>query len=286
MPPIDRIGPDAGSAAPSPREGEAIYLFALAEDCPALAAAWPDFSPFPPPVLHRAGRVAAVIGLVPRDEYCGGEAAARLAQNDWLSPRILRHAELLGHALRRAPIFPLPFGTLYSSVDRLDALMLAHRETLRDFLRSVAGHQEWGLTATVALATPAAIEAQARRDWADWERLPPGMRYLRQCRDRPVLIAAGRAAAAATVAALVERLRPPASAIRRLADPGPSGSGAELVARFALLVPADAARRLGQRVAELTEALPDREIAWSLSGPWPPFSFRPTLTDPPDANLS
>ena len=233
----------------------------------------------PRPSLYRAGATAALVSLVPRDDYSGA-AAVHLADPAWLSPRILYHGGLLRQAMQLAPIYPAPFGTLYSSAARLTAFMRTHEETVLRFLHDVAGQEEWGLRATAQLGSPAALEDQARESWADWARLTPGTRYLRLCRERPALMAAGRAAAERAIAALVEQLRTPASSIRQLASQPTSSGGSELTVRFALLVPVDAAALLARRVREIADTAAAREVTLSLSGPWPAFSFRPALSGP------
>lgn len=276
----DPILPEVEAAGASPSLGrQALYLFAFSGDAPALAAGWEASALFARPSLYPVGPIAALITTVPLDEYCGPTAANHLSEVGWLSPRIVYHAAVLRRAMQYAPIYPAPFGTLYSSYDSLTRFMLAHQETIEEFFRAVAGQEEWELKATAAIGSLAALEAQARRTWPDWEGLTPGTRYLRLRQDRPVLIEAARKAAERTVFALAEQLLPPALSIRRLPRQphAPNEASAELVARFALLVPADAAAALGQSARDLAARAADREVTLSLSGPWPPFSFRPDL---------
>jgi hypothetical protein len=141
---------------------------------------------------------------------------------------------------------------------------------------------EWELKATACLDDRAALEALARDAWLDWAQLTPGTRYLRLCRDRPGLVAAGRGLAQTIAARLAEQLQPPATALRQLGlQPAAESDSGELVGRFALLAPLGAADTLAQRVQQLADEVIGGGIALTLAGPWPPFSFRPDLPRPP-----
>jgi len=284
--PVDLpLGAAAGDAAPGE---EAVYLFALLDGAAAFVegslSAGGESAPFIPPILHRAGPIAALISMVPFSDYCGADAARHLGDLPWLAPRTMYHAAVLRQAMQSSPVYPVPFATLFASRDSLSAFMRAHVQTLGGFFRTVAGMAEWELKASARLDRREALEAVARAARPNWAQLAPGTRYLRLCRDRPVLIAAGRALAQGIAARLAERLRPPAATLRHLAllpAPDSDSDSGELVGRFALLVPLAAAGALAQGVQRLaTEAAADG-IALSLSGPWPPFSFRPDLPRPP-----
>jgi hypothetical protein len=99
---------------------------------------------------------------------------------------------------------------------------------------------------------------------------------MRLCRDREALVELGRADAAAVVRDHVEKIRPLTAAVRELAlgrnaDP----NAGEPIARYALLV--DKAKADELREAVRAVGVSQEHVALALSGPWPPFSFRPDL---------
>jgi hypothetical protein len=194
----------------------------------------------------------------------------------------MHHAAVLRQAMQCSPVYPAPFATLFASRDSLSAFMLAHAPTLGAFFRAVAGMAEWELKANACLDSRAALEGLARDAWPDWAQLTPGTRYLRLCRDRAGLVAARRALVQDIAARVAERLQPPAASLRRLGlPPTPESASGELVGRFALLVPLSGASALAHSVQELASEAADDGVTLSLSGPWPPFSFRPDLPRPP-----
>ncbi|HVB17031.1 MAG TPA: hypothetical protein VNF04_10890, partial [Stellaceae bacterium] len=130
--------------------------------------------------------------------------------------------------------------------------MQAHAQTLGGFFRTVAGMAEWELKASARLDRREALEALARDAWPNWAALTPGTRYLRLCRDRPGLVAAGRVFAQGIAARFAQRLLPPATTVRQLAlQPAPQSDSGALVGRFALLVPLAGAGALAQGMQQL-----------------------------------
>lgn len=272
---------DARRPSRAPDADAAVYLFALTDGAATPGASTIADGPLPVPMIHRAEGVAAIVSRVPLGDYCGSAASQHLGDVAWIAPRAVQHAAVLRQAMQWTAVFPVPFGTLYADLDSLSAFMLAHRETLLRFFATVAGKAEWELTASADFARHDVIERIALAARPDWTALPPGTRYLLLCRDRKQLIAAGRQQAGDVVAGLAKRFRPPAAAIQRIARPRTGDAGdAEPIARFALLAPEGAAARLEHRAQSLRGEAAARGISLSLSGPWPPFSFRPDLPQP------
>jgi hypothetical protein len=216
--------------------------------------------------------------MVALDDYAGPAASQRLGDVAWVGPRAVCHAGVLRQAMQWSPVYPVPFGTLYASLDRLTDVMLAHQQTIGHFFETVAGMEEWELKASAAIDGHAALEAMAHDAWPDWAALGPGVRYMKLCSNRPALIAASRRHAEGIVSRLVWRMRPPVAAIRRLTRQHRADQAAtELVARFAMLAPAGGGTALDGRARELGAEAAACGVTLTLSGPWPPFSFRPDL---------
>ncbi|MGO9773100.1 MAG: GvpL/GvpF family gas vesicle protein [Roseiarcus sp.] len=260
---------------------EAICLFAFAESVDALEQPPPDATFEHRFMLHRVGSVAALVGIVPITDYCGADAERHLADIAWLAPRVRRHAELVEWMTQWSSVFPAPFGTLYSSLDRLTAFMHAHEATIASFLRAVADKEEWELRAAAQFDDPDILDRLACNAWPDWRNLSKGARYMRLCRDRNALLDFGRAKATALVRDLIAELQPLMTDIRQQGSSRPpDSSGSEPVARYALLVAKTDVAAMKERVREMAFRASRQHVAIALSGPWPPFSFRPDLKSP------
>lgn len=263
---------------PPPPDPKAICLFAFIDSTGAAEPPEAEEQQHSPLIVHQVGSIAALVGMVPLADYCGADGERNLTDIGWLAPRGRYHAEVVQRAMRRSPVFPAPFGTLYTSFPNLTAFMLRHEDTIVRFLRDVAGKEEWGLKATACLTAHETLDALARTAWPDWHHLTPGTRYLRLCRERPALISFGRTRARQLVVDLVGELRPLAADMRELAwTSAPGDAEAEPIGSFALLLAASEAGALARHVRELSARATELQITLALSGPWPPFSFRPNL---------
>ncbi len=262
---------------------EAVVLFAFIEAGRTIARPSPErVNTDPRPIVHRAGSIAAMVGMVPLADYCGAEAERNLSDVEWLAPRAWRHAAILREAMLESAVFPAPFGTLYASLGSLTAFMAAHEATIARFLQDAAGKEEWGLKATADLGGQDVLETHAARTWPDWPLLTPGVRYMRLCRDRPALLDLARAKARDAVADLIADLESPAIAVRQLGPTRGADDGQDdCIARYALLVPAAGAVELHEWVDAMGAMLAREGVGISLTGPWPPFSFRPDLPAAP-----
>ncbi len=270
---------DDGAHASDLASETAICLFAFAESVDAPRP--PDATLERRLLLHRVGSIAALVGLVPIVDYNGADSERRLSDLAWLAPRVRRHAELVAWMAQGSSVFPAPFATLYSSLDNLTAFMRAHEATIAAFLRAVADKEEWELRAVAHFDGPHALDRLACEAWPDWRQLSKGARYMRLCRDRSALIAIGRAEAAAFVGDFVVQLRPLSSDARPLGLPrAPDPDGGEPVARYALLVAKTGVAAIRGRIEEIAVQASSRRLAIAMSGPWPPFSFRPDLKAP------
>lgn len=227
--------------------------------------------------LCRAGELAALFGVVRVADYCGADGERNLVDLAWLAPRLRHHAALVTWAMQHGPVLPAPFATLYQSEASLGAFMRAHATTITAFLASVAGKEEWELRTSLCPDADAGLERLARIAWPDWNTLSPGTRYMRLRRDRGALLVRARAEGAAVAEAVVASLAPLAAATRRRAVSAGSGDGEEIVARHALLVACADTTALADRVRTANEAHAERGLTISVSGPLPPFSFRPDL---------
>lgn len=176
---------------------------------------------------------------------------------------ILRHADVIAHALDSGDVLPLQFGTLLPDDAAVISELLAPRqEVLLDLLAEVGGRVEVRL-----------------RGYYDEERVvaevvseQPGLRrsggsFEERLRLGEKVAAAIEAHRAADESAIVERLRPAADDV---AVSAPASAMMALNATF--LLQRDDLGRFDAAVAELGEALGSR-MQLKYAGPFPPVSF-------------
>jgi hypothetical protein len=230
--------------------------------------------------VHRAGATSAVIGWVPVTEFCGVEGERNLADPAWIMPRIRVHEAVVESAMERSPVFPARFATLYGSLDRLTDSMLRHATAITSFLRQVTDRQEWALKITVALDESTALDDLAAELWPEWSGYPPGKRYLRLRQERAALLKVAGERAALLTPGIVDGLRPLTTAIRPMTrSVAEQGAGQQYVESYALLASVAHRAALHDRLRELSAQRENQRIRCGLSGPWPPYSFRPSLEE-------
>jgi len=271
-----RAGKD--SSLPISVGEEAISLFAFVDPAEIAKQQLTDHAKEQRLALHCVGSIAAIVGAVPVADFCGVEAERNLGDVAWLTPRVRRHAELLEWAMQSSPVFPVPFGTLYTSLDSLTAFMNAHESTIAGFLRAVTDKEEWELQAAAHFDSPDILDQMACKAWPNWRNLSKGARYMRLRRDKDALLDFGRAEAVALVRELVAELDQFTTDLRRKDPPRrPEPRGSEPIARYALLVAKTDVAAMKERAQEIASRAARQHVAVALSGPWPPFSFRPDL---------
>jgi hypothetical protein len=275
------MGAITAADGPRPGPGEALYLFCFA---------WAQRLP-PPAGLGVDGRhplflwsyenLAAILGVVALKEFAGPEAEARMQELAWLKPRLCRHHGVIAQAMRHSPVLPVGFGTLFSSGEALAQLVAGRHRQIASFLQQVADHEEWAVKGL--LDKVAAKERLRSQTLAGEEErlasLAPGRRYLQVKRlqagaDRELSLrlkrVGGQLARELMRAAKDFRERP-------LLPRDITGLEQELVLNWAFLVPRGSAAEFQARLKRANHHYAKLGLIFVSSGPWPPYSFTPSL---------
>lgn len=262
-----------------PSADRVVYVYGFVDPI-ELAEALLSPSTGGPLSVHRVGTIGAVICHVAMVEFCGVESERNLADPAWIMPRICHHEAVVERVMVSSPVFPARFATLYRSLDSLTDFMRKHEKAIARFLRQVTGQQEWALSVTVELDDLATLDALALELWPEWSGYTPGRRYLRLRQERPGLLKVARERASEAISIIVDALRPLATAIRPLPGPVPQlNSCSQHVEKYAVLNSVERQSALQTRVQELAAEPRHQHVRLVLSGPWPPYSFRPLLDD-------
>jgi hypothetical protein len=218
-----------------------------------------------PVMLHRHGHLTALVSEVSPEGFGEHALKERLEDLDALEALARAHEAVLRTALESGAVVPFRLCTIYSSTERLDAMLDREQPNLTATIVRVEGMHEWGVKAF--LRVPAAAPAA--------EQAATGTEYLSRKRERREAAEAGRDATETLVAAIHARLAEVAAAavLSRPQDRRVSGRDAEMVLNGAYLVPRDG----GDGFRAIVEALAGRHepdgIELELTGPWPPHHF-------------
>lgn len=215
-----------------------------------------------------AGLTAYVSWVWRRDfEAHGDQLQAEDLQ--WLTWKTQRHQAVVEALMRQGAVFPVAFGTLFSSEQALCETMQAQQEQIVLALRRVSGCREWAVQ--VRLDHDAMVDARlaARAGLPDALSDSPGLRHLQTQRlRREVKRTTGQWVAAWSSETLAV-LRPLAKAFhdrqRLLAE--------NQIINWAFLVAQPEEEAFLARLARIQREGETYGMEVHGKGPWPPYSF-------------
>jgi hypothetical protein len=213
------------------------------------------------------GGIAAVVAEVPLERFEGPEAERNLADLTWLLPRVEAHDRVIAAAMAGATVFPLRFGTLFSSHQALAVEVARRRRTLLEFFTAMDGREEWAVKAL--LARDRAVAARRLELFPDTgdDSGPAGRGYLLRQRQT---IQAEQALGpwlqlAVTGLGLALQGLSESVVARTASDP--------VVGNWACLVGPGGAGRLHAEIDRLSADHAEQGLTLHCSGPWPLYSF-------------
>ncbi|MBO0797322.1 MAG: GvpL/GvpF family gas vesicle protein [Blastocatellia bacterium] len=256
-----------------------LYCFARMGNLPVLDGTGVDGEH--PLVVRRFGEIAAVLSTVSLADFCGPEAEARMEDISWLGVRAFRHEAAIEYVMKHTPVFPARFGTIFSSLEKVESMVAEYRETIARFLDRMVEHEEWGVKGVLKREI-ALRELQSRyQAGTDFASLPPGLRYLQEQKARIAVEKELHIWLEKTCETVANDLRSSAAEmkIRKVLSSADSESDSEVVLNWAFLVPRSARGDLRERVERASAELANQGLHFELTGPWPPYNFTPQLVD-------
>jgi len=225
--------------------------------------------------------LAAVWSPVPLADFCGPQAEERLRDLTWIGPRVIRHQEVVTGVLRRSPVLPVRFGTIFASLTNLEKVLQRHAGIISEFLERLTDREEWAVKGMLDRSgvRDRLFSLQLSREAESLKVLSPGKRYFEEQRLR----AAGNQELQRWLQQVCREmwtnLQDFAVEVqeRRPLSRETTGSEQDMVWNWALLVPRPAAGDFQTRIENLNARYAPRGLRLDVTGPWPPYSFCPAL---------
>lgn len=273
------------SEAPDPKPEPAYHLFCLIRPglMPPLEAS--PVAGWGPLFLQPYLDVAAVLSAVSLEEFCGPAAEIRMQDLSWIGPRACRHEEVIEQVIRHSPAFPARFGTLFTSTDKVELLLKRHYTVISEFLDYVAGKEEWAVKGLLHRTT-ARRAARSIRLAGQEKRLAsasPGTRYVQEQRLRAQADRELNRWVAEICGEVANDLSARACGFceRRVIANHAADEDMDVMLNWAFLVPRAAVADFHSRIGELNACHAGRGLVFQISGPWPPYSFSPSVMTEP-----
>ncbi len=215
------------------------------------------------------GRIRAVLSEVRREEFSGEAAEERLQDLAWLAPRAALHEAVVEQVMGQAPVLPAPFATLFESRESVRRFVRDYNGPIAGFFREVGNKREWAVKGLLHRAPPTDEGVQQST----------GKNYLHNKRSQAVSRETRRQKLRDACEQAAAELKEQANAFqeRRVWKGGQAEGQPELILNWAFLLPPDQEAAFRQNVAKLDEQHRPLGLSLVISGPWPPYSFAPSL---------
>lgn len=259
---------------------EGLYLYCLARSDSVPAIGGEGIDPTPPLFVHEFGGIAAVLSRVSLKDFCGESGDEKFKDLSWVGPRALRHEAVIEQVMARSPVIPARFGTIFSSRESLGELVRRNEDVITGFFDEAADKAEWAVKGILdrALAKQAASSALLEKEAVRISSLPPGRRYFEEKRLTSKAEAALRDWLKEASQAVCGGLMPHVSRFcERKVLGRTDNDDREVVLNWAFLVPEASLARFKEQVRQANGLYEAKGLAFELSGPWPPYSFSPSL---------
>ena len=261
----------------------ALYMYAIggsnelrklmkSEDLPSGVSDGADVS------LIAEGDLAAIVSKVPLNRFGEGQFEENLKDPMWAAETVMRHEKVAEFLAHKSTVVPLRFGVMYSTPERIRAMLKTRAKVLEAALERLTGREEWALNVFVdkeklhkqmAELSPRLAEMQKRVQGAS-----PGQAYLLEKKLETLRAGESKTEAKRVLSLMRSALEAQSKAIKDLPvrdvemkqDPSLVGKLTFLIDRTRLKEFRKTAEKLAKQYAVFGFSL-------ELTGPWPPYNF-------------
>jgi hypothetical protein len=258
-----------------------FYLYCLAESGSGPVPRETGTAFGTPLLFHAIRGITAVFESVPLDVFCGPDWEPNVHDPSWLIPRTVRHEKIIEQVRARSSVIPVRFGTIFSSLDSLNSFLVQNEQVIKEFFVEIEGKSEWGVKGFVnrERARERAERILIEEEAEFLSTLPTGRRYFEE---RKILSRADevvRERLNTVFEAVWEDLSRHAFRIHDLSIIEGMNFQDDLEAVFnrAFLVPESSLASFKDCLERSAGFYKADGIVFSMSGPWPPYSFSPPL---------
>jgi len=188
----------------------------------------------------------------------------------WLSSAIARQHRALELLCERVAIYPLQFGLIVPSAEEMLGIAESQNKALTDYFTLISGASEWGIKAALQDAFESTAAEPAQMSGLAWLKAKQAAPELRRKR-----IESAQMKVQTEIDGMMAFGRAKTDVQRQSVVP--SKQRLEIV-NSAILVDTHASLAFLSCAQASKAALAELGIELSVSGPWPPYSFRPRLS--------
>ncbi len=263
-------------------EGTYLYCFARPGVVGELKSPGVDGRPGVEAIC--AAEIAAICSQAPIDDFRADAEGDRECDTEWLIPRACRHEAVIEEVMARSPVLPVRFGALFSTPAALQAVMARQAPQIDRFLAYAAEKQEWAVKGFLSAKTAEAWLLETEPSFvARRQALPvsPGKRYFQEKQLHAAAARAVKQWAQGVAKEILDALKGVAAESRSLKPQSAqlSGRADEMALNLAFLLPRQRIEEFRLQVESFADRYGERGLSLECTGPWPPFSFCPSLEE-------
>ena len=228
-------------------------------------------------------KVAGVVAWYKKIDRCdfeGEQGEKNLSDIQWLTPRVIAHERVVSGLSQQFPFYPSRFGTLFSSNISLRAFAASTQKTLLAYFSTIGKKLEWGLK---FYGDPfRAAEILAQRDGILHQGKPQGganylkLRQLQREQNtskQSILVQSYERALRSLQSQYQDVVSRPIIAAKA------ESKREEIVGNLAILVSLNDSQKLIQWADDWNHTqMSESATRVEITGPWPAYSFCPSLS--------
>ena len=264
--------------------GEAIYLYCLAHADFLSSVEGTGVDERYSITLLRRHDIVAVWSKVSLDDFCGVTAPSRLKDISWVGPRACRHEKVVKQIMSQSPVLPTRFGTIFSSFAGLEKLLEKHHDEVLEFLSQVSEREEWSVKGFLDRdrAREELLSLEFSKQKKRLALLSPGKCYIQEKQIRKAVEQELNTWLQEMCNGIAESLNRSAADFseRTVLSRNATGMDMDMILNWAFLVPQEVTAAFHTLIDKANKDHDCHGLMFVLSGPWPPYSFSPTLDTP------
>jgi hypothetical protein len=263
-------------------KGVYLYCFARAKTVQGIKSAGIDDSRRVSAL--RVNGIAAVFSPISLGEFVGDAARRHLEDPAWVLPRACRHEWVVEEVMGRSPVLPVRFGSIFTSTRLLGELLETKSWEISLFLDLLSDKEEWSVKCFADLDESRDWLLRSDPELMEKRRHAPSFPGALYWHERHLSLQADkkarqgwRAAAEQVGKGLKDHAQK--NCPLRLQPRNVSDRKEEMIYNCAFLLGRDSVTNFQAHVESADAACRGQGITVELSGPWPPYSFCPSIVE-------
>jgi hypothetical protein len=247
-----------------------IYLYCFSENSLniTLAEAYP---------IDLSG-IKAIVTDVNLEDFTGEKGEENLQNLEWLMPKVVLHEQITEKVLQHGAVFPVAFGSIFSSPESLKNTVEKNKETIVGFLNFTKNSDEIGLKGFLdrESAKQKILQSDFAAEFAELENLSAGKKFFaeKKLNEKAESLVNEKLNQICVLAAQKLSALAKSTVQRKVVQSEDEG---EQVLNWAFLIEREKISEFGKLVEGINLEVSSFGLKLRLSNILPPYSFVPKL---------